>query len=133
MNNKKELQKQAEKLQKELDILRNKIDSEEDIFSITSYKEVCKILEEDQQCCPYKKIKQIEKFFNQGWKPNWKNTNEYKYYPYFSVGSGGGLGFDVSVDASYCVGAVAFYKSKEISDYVGKTFIKEYQEFRDNY
>ena len=30
----------------------------------------------------------IANFYNKGEKPNWKNTNQYKYYPYFIMDKG---------------------------------------------
>lgn len=135
MNNKEKLQEQAEKLQLELDKLKLQISKsdEEDIFSCKTYTEVSKRLNKDKENCPYKVIKDIEKYFNQGWKPNWKNTKEHKYYPYFSSGSYGGLVFYISsCFISDFSGGVSFYKTKEISDFVGRTFIKEYKNLRDN-
>jgi len=71
---KDDLIKQANKLQKELDILKQQINNENNkdyLFSITTYDEVCEALKEDKQTCPYKKIKQIEKLFNGNWVKNW--------------------------------------------------------------
>ena len=67
MTNKKELELQAEKLQFELNKLKDQISKSEDfdIFSITSYKEVCKYLKEKETNCPYQQIKQLERCFNQ--------------------------------------------------------------------
>lgn len=75
------------------------------------------------------KIELIKEVVNQEWVENWNNSNEYKYYPWFRFDSGG-FGFYDS--ASYCscfYSELAFYKTKEISDFVGKTFLKEYKEF----
>jgi hypothetical protein len=74
------------------------------------------------------KIKLIEEVLNQGWIPNWENNYEYKYYPYFILKNK-----NWTPDSVYffevCSGAVGFYQNKEISDFVGKTFLKEYIEF----
>ncbi len=113
-------------------IFKDYLKKEFDIFEYDTYSKVCKALKEKEQTIPYLRIKQIEKLFNRGWKPNWKDTNEYKYYPYFTVGSGGGL----VCNFCYCrfnvySGEVAFYKDKETAIFVGKTFINEYKSFRD--
>jgi len=130
--NKKQAQDKLNDLQKEVDALKDIINGE-DIFTCTTYKEVCRRLNEPQFSCPYRVIKQIEKYFNQGWKPNWKNTNEYKYFPHFSIGSGGGLVYISSGYFFLCwVGGCAFYKTSEIATFVGENFIKEYQNLRDN-
>lgn len=76
----------------------------------------------------YTHFKNIERLFNGDWKPNWKNTSEYKYYPWFK-NENSGLVFG----SSYCdlwgfVGSVAYFKDEQTSNYVGKTFINLYKE-----
>lgn len=104
------------------------------IGKIKTYSDVCKYINEEETSHKYDRIKQIEKCFNQGWKLDWSNQKEYKYYPYFSVLSSGGLVFfAVHVDyRSHFFGGVSYFKTKEIAEYVGKTFIKEYQNLSDN-
>lgn len=134
MNNKTELKNQVEKLKKELLELELQIEKSDqiDLFKIDTYDKVCKALNKDKETCPYRVIKDIEKLFNQGWKPNWSNS-EYKWYPYFSFGSFGGFSFRSS---GYCcsgfTGECAYYKDKETSNYIGKTFLQEYKNLRDN-
>lgn len=77
----------------------------------------------------FSKIELIKEVVNQGWIEDWNNNNEYKYYPWFNFASGG-FRFDASgSDCSDFCSALAFYKTKKISDFVGKTFLKEYKEF----
>ena len=33
----------------------------------------------------------IAEALNDGWKPNWKDSSEWKYYPWFDMSSGSGL------------------------------------------
>ena len=74
------------------------------------------------------KLKRIEKLFNEGWKIDVNDVNQIKFYPWYTAH--GGFGFIVSRECSYGFdSAVAFYKSKKISDYVGTVFLKEYKEF----
>lgn len=74
------------------------------------------------------KLKRIEKLFNGCWKVDLNNVNQVKYYPWFTAH--GGFGFYDSYGYSDDFSSeVAFYKSKEVSDYIGKTFLKEYKEF----
>ena len=40
----------------------------------------------------FKKLKIIRTALNDGWEPNWSNSNEFKYFPWFTVG-GSGFGF----------------------------------------
>ena len=133
MNNKEKLQKQANKLQQELDKLKTQIDSCDtvDIFTATTYKEVCKRLGVKEDKNPFNKIKHLEQYFNEGWKPNWKNQNEYKWYPYYTLNNSCGLVFDGSYDGGcFFFGYVGFFKTKEISNFIGKTFISIYKEIK---
>lgn len=75
------------------------------------------------------KIELIKEVVNQGWVEDWNNSNEYKYYPLFNFGSGGFRVYGSSSGYSLFYSGLPFYKTKEISDFVGKTFLKEYKEF----
>lgn len=33
----------------------------------------------------YRKLKTVAEALNEGWRPNWEDTNEYKYFPWFYV------------------------------------------------
>ena len=130
--NKQELIKQAEKLQNELDKLKLEINKPEDIFSVTTYSEVCKKLNKKKETCPYKQIKDLEKFFNEDWKKEIYNTSQYKYYPYFYI-RGGSLVFSGSgCGTSFFCGFVGLFKSEKISIHVGKYFISIYQEIAES-
>lgn len=115
------------------------------IDKIKTYQDVCDILKEEPKKTAYDKIKQIEKLFNQGWIKNWEDKTQYKYYPYYTIDSPGFLVFDSSLGAggfraevAFCFrlgsfsAEVAFYKNREVSDYVGKTFIDIYQELANS-
>jgi len=147
-NNKEELKKQAERLQKNLDTLKVLIDKEDslDLFSITTYGEVCKALkeksyslkdfewadEEDaEKLLAFAQLKQIERLYNENWIKDWSNKNQYKYYPYFTLNGSGGLVFYFSSSYHYtCSGQVGFFKDQKTSDYVGKTFISIYEKLK---
>lgn len=130
---KNELIKQAEKLQQELDILKNKIKNQEedDLFNITTYEQVCRKLNEPYKISSYEKIKQIEKLFNGSWKKDWYDKNQKKYYPYFnfnaSHGSIGLVRSDYCCYYSFAGGTV--YKDEKTSNHVGKHFWEIYKDF----
>ncbi len=69
---------------------------------------------------------------NNGWRPDWSNYNQYKYYPWFGVLSSG-FGFDVSIcgcDLSYtCVGSRLCTDTREKALYVAEQFKDLYQEY----
>jgi len=89
----------------------------------------CKGLEKDE--IAYKKIKIIAKALNNGWTPNWDNSNEYKYYPYFDMRSGVGFSHSGYVHWSTItsVGSRLCYKSSDLAIYAGKQFESIYKDF----
>lgn len=65
----------------------------------------------------------------EGWKADWGNHNQKKYYPYFySPGSGLGLAYYFYLYAGYFtgVGSRRVYPTSELAIYAGKQFEKEY-------
>ncbi len=78
----------------------------------------------------YKKLKVIIIAVNNGWKPNWKNENEKKWFPWFVLSSG--FGFSGSLylyaNAYSSVGSRLCLESKEKADYVGQQFIDLYKD-----
>ena len=110
-----------------------------DLFSIKSYSELCayagikELTEEDfsqfdnpKQMLAFHQIKNIEKVYNEGWKPDFNDAEQKKYYPYFEL-KGGRWSFYGSYYSfvNFC-GFVGLYKDKKTSDFVGKTFINIY-------
>ena len=78
----------------------------------------------------YKEIKIITKALNEGWKPNWNDTNEPKYYPWFDLrGSTFVFGnVDYGSYGTITAGASRLcFKSKELAEYAGRTFINKYK------
>ena len=77
------------------------------------------------------KISIIAKALNEGWYPDWSNSNEYKYYPWFKATPGGGFSFlDYgNVDTASTVGSRLCFKSRELAEYAGKQFIDIYNDF----
>ena len=79
----------------------------------------------------FKKLKLIIKVINEDWVPDWNNTDEQKWYPWFQVASG--FGFSGSnYDCTYSftsVGSRLCFSSEEKSDYVAKQFIDLYKQF----
>lgn len=80
----------------------------------------------------YDKIKLIVKTLNEGWKPNWRDENEYKYYPYFRFDKSAGR-FSDSVSDDYTVGSFVssrlVFKSQKLAEFAGKLFIEIYNDY----
>lgn len=81
----------------------------------------------------YVKVKLIAKALNEGWIPDWTDSSQYKYYPWFRMGSPSGFGFSVYADdcwlAYSSVGSRLCFKSRDLAIYAGKTFKNIYKEF----
>jgi hypothetical protein len=82
------------------------------------------------------KLVTIAEAINEGWQPNWNDSDEYKYHPYFYVKASGkkpsgfGLSFDGAVSwyTTTGVGSRLCFKSRELAEYAGKKFIKLYEQ-----
>lgn len=74
-----------------------------------------------------KKLKVIAKALNEGWFPDWDNSSERKWYPWFNLSSSG-FGFVVSVyvytDSLANCGSRLCFKTEELSNYFGRQFIE---------
>lgn len=62
--------------------------------------------------------------------PDWKDRSEEKHYPIFEIKENGEVGFsDSSYHYCYCsCGPVAYLKTKEASNFMGRTHIKLYEQ-----
>lgn len=80
----------------------------------------------------YKKLKIVIKAINQGWEPDWNDTNQRKWYPWFNVRSSG-FGFS----GSYCVcdrtfasvGSRLCFESEAKSTHAANQFVDLYNQF----
>lgn len=68
----------------------------------------------------------IAEALNEGWKPNWQDSDEYKYYPWFDMSNPAGVGCSNShITASYTaanIGSRLCLKNRELAIYFGQTF-----------
>ena len=76
------------------------------------------------------RIATIIEALNEGWEPNFNDTNQKKWYPYFDMRNS--CTFFASSYFSWCVTGVGFsgrlyLKNKELSDYLGTHFINEFK------
>ena len=79
----------------------------------------------------YLKLTLIARALNEGWEPDWTNSNEYKYMPYFKHKSGFGLSFDGidRWDTVTTVGSRLCYKSRELAEYAATQFADIYNDY----
>lgn len=68
----------------------------------------------------------IAEALNEGWKPNWQDSDEYKYYPWFDMSNPAGVGYSHTYNtASYpnaAFGSRLCLKNRELAIYFGQTF-----------
>lgn len=70
---------------------------------VKTYADACKILgigemdEKAMKACGFRpdeiarrKLETITEALNEGWRPDWNNTDEYKYFPWFYIKPGAG-------------------------------------------
>jgi len=85
----------------------------------------------DADTINYEKAKIVVKAINQGWTPDWSNSNQYKYWPYFNLSSG--FGFSDSIcyyaDTHTTVGSRLCTDTSEKAMYIAEKFQAEYQEY----
>jgi hypothetical protein len=112
---------------------------------VKSWEDVCELNDTDPvKCLPFpspsdKHQEAVNGFFkmtiiadalNEGWVPDWENSNEYKYCPWFKH-SGGGFSFDICgcANAYSFVGARLVFKSRQLAEYAGNQFLEIYKSF----
>jgi len=80
----------------------------------------------------YRKLKVIAAALNEGWSPDWKDSSEYKYYPWFEY-SRSGSGFvcsDTFCTHTYAmIGSRLCFKSSDLAKYAGTQFIDIYNKY----
>lgn len=82
----------------------------------------------------YRKLKTIAEALNEGWRPDWSDGNEYKWWPWFQYNSAlAGLS---CANATYAatltpafVGSRLCYKTRELATYAGRQFECLYNDF----
>lgn len=110
---------------------------------IKTFEDACELLNIDSSICKldsdsedtqaYKQLKIIAVALNEGWKPNWNDSNERKWYPYFEMRTSSGFGFSYSYfdlwNARTAVGSRLCFKSEQLAEYAGKQFTEIYKQF----
>lgn len=112
--------------------------------NIKTFEDACKALKVEfnppagltKDEIAYMKLKIIAASLNKGWKPNWHDHSEWKYYPWFYMGdrdASAGVGFSCfGCDygrSSSSVGSRLCFKSSELAEYAGKQFEDIYRDY----
>jgi hypothetical protein len=80
----------------------------------------------------YRKLKTVTKALNEVWVPDWTNSNQAKWYPYFRFSSGAFVFSGTNYDRSYATagyGSRLCFPSDELATYAGKQFTDTYKGF----
>ena len=68
----------------------------------------------------------IAEALNEGWKPNWQDSDEYKYYPWFDMSNPAGVGYSSTYHTASStlanIGSRLCLKNRELAIYFGQTF-----------
>jgi hypothetical protein len=125
----------------------------DNVPEITSFEDACKALKYNPlKCLPkvsgvpakhrqalidHAKLIIIAEAFNNGWTPNWNDSSQYKYYPWFWVKadkkrpSGFGLSYhDYVFTRSFTnVGSRLCFKNSDMAIFAGKHFNELYKNY----
>ena len=82
----------------------------------------------------YRKVKTIAEALNEGWRPNWADSNEYKYWPWFVYNPAyAGFSFAYTYYAASSAytnfGSRLCYKTRELAAYAGRQFEGLYNDY----
>jgi len=89
----------------------------------------CIGLEKDEVA--YRIVKLLAKSLNEGWTPDWDNSNEYKYSPWFYMGGSSGFRFGDCAywSAASDVGSRLCFRSEKLARYAANQFTDIYKQF----
>lgn len=126
-------------------------DYEEITDRVKTYEDACKVLgvepinEQNAKAQGFRsdeiarrKLETIAAALNEGWKPDWNNTDQYKYYPYFYIQENakgkGSAGLScanaynsASNSSAYLGSRLCFYASR-LARYAGNQFTDLYEQ-----
>lgn len=82
----------------------------------------------------YRKLKTIAEALNEGWRPNWADSNEYKYWPWFvynpaAAGFSFASTYAAASNTNTNFGSRLCYKTRELAAYAGRTFEGIYNDY----
>lgn len=125
-------------------------DYEEITDRVKTYEDACKVLgvepinEQNAKAQGFRsdeiarrKLETIAAALNEGWKPDWNNTDQYKYYPYFYIqenakGAHAGLSCadtHYTASATYaCLGSRLCFYASRLARYAGNQFTDLYEQ-----
>lgn len=145
----KEAERLAEKLGVEVTTLKavKNIAPKDITKRVKSYEDACKVLgiEPDsidvltklgftKDEIAYRRLKTIAKALNEGWEPDWTDSSQYKYWPWFVYNSNfAGFGYAATTHSASTtatsIGSRLCYKTSTLARYAGEQFEEDYNNF----
>jgi hypothetical protein len=82
----------------------------------------------------YRKLKTIAEALNEGWRPDWTDSNEYKYWPLFTYNANtAGFGYAYTASSASYTGANVdsriCFRTRELAVFASETFESIYNDF----
>lgn len=114
---------------------------------IASYEDACRVLniqpineevfnifpkEDQRSMLAYHKLTVITRALNNGWKPNWDDQNEWKYYPlfrYVNAGLSCALTTDAASYANASIGSRLCFPTSALAKYAAEHFADLYRDY----
>ena len=145
----KEAERLAEKLGVQTTVLKAvKVIPPKDITKrVTSYAAACEVLEVEpideevfkrlgftKDEIAYRKLKTIAEALNEGWVPDWGNSNQYKYWPWFvydpkTAGFACSHTYSTASSANALIGSRLCFKTSALARFAGDTFPELYNDY----
>lgn len=110
------------------DVFRELGDSDQDVMD---YKKLMTLFDSSHHLVNYQLVVLIAKAMNEGWVPDWRNPNEYKYYPWFELLGSSGFRFDGCAHwTSFTrVGSRLCFQSQQKVEHAAAKFLSVYEKF----
>lgn len=105
---------------------------------VKSFEDACKVLKikvpvfaktDSKDEIAFRKLKTIIQALNEGWKPDWNNSNEYKYFPWWNMDGGFSLRGVLGRYLNSFVPSCLCFKNEELANYAAKQFLSIYKDF----
>lgn len=114
---------------------------------IASYEDACRVLniqpineevfnifpkEDQRSMLAYHKLTVITRALNNGWKPNWDDRNEWKYYPlfrYVNAGLSCATTLNAAADTNATVGSRLCFPTSALAKYAAEHFADLYRDY----
>ena len=101
-------------------------------INIELFNSKCILAELTSDEIAYKQIKLITQALNDTWTPDWDNSSQGKYFPWFDIrSSGSGFAYHVFHNQgthAYVASRLCF-KSRYLAEYAGKQFVSIYKDY----